>query len=146
MSTTITANVSLMFETTEPYYVSNNAFTLGDCVGRITWENAVHIAENHKYWLTSDLGDAVEGMRDWARETGAWEREEIAAWSDAECLGLFVQNIAAELREHLDADNVELTKCARIYQRTNWEKESSYPIGSYYVRKRQLRVDYYTGC
>lgn len=144
--TTITANVSKMFDEIEPWLVSNSIANLGENAGKLTWENALKIAQDAEQWLMSDAAEAVEGMREWAGETGAWDREEIAAWPDVDCLALFVQNVASDLRDHLDSDNRELAACARLCQRTDWDKQSCSPTGYYYVRKREVRVDYYTGC
>ena len=144
--TTITADLGLMFETIEPFYCSNNAATLGESCGRLTWENALRIAEKGNAWCLTPVPDACEGMQEWARETGAWDAEEIAKWSDAECLALFVQNVASELRDHLDVDNSDLEECVAKYAATDWDKESFYPTGYYYVKDERVCVDYYTGC
>jgi hypothetical protein len=85
-------------------------------------------------------------MQEWAREMGAWDREEIAAWSDEECLALFVQNVASELRTLLGADDNELETCVHTYETTNWEQESEYPTGRYSIEAEHVTVDYYTGC
>jgi|1185.fasta_scaffold89770_2 hypothetical protein len=142
----ISADVGKMFSEIEPCYCSGSQMELGSSAGRITWENALKVADDAKSWLKSKRTDAYEGMREWARETGAWDAAEIAAWSKQELLALFVQNVASELREHLDADNLELKECVAKYASTEWEKENSYPTGSYYVTKRgSVCVDYYCG-
>ena len=144
--TTISANVSEMFSTIEPWDVSNSVANLGPNAARLTWENAVCVAKTHRTWLTTSLGDASDCMRDWAESTGAWSDDEIAAASDIECLALFVQNVASELRDYLGADDHEFAECARVYAETDWELEGSYPIGMYELNEfGHLTVDYYTG-
>ena len=145
MSTNILANVSNMFSGIEPCYVSGSQAELGDVAGQLTWRNALAIAANHASWLESDEAEACEGMRDWARATGAWDAEESEGWSVEECLALFVQNVASELRM-LGSDNDELEACAARYSETDWEKECEYPTGSYFKKGDSVHVEYYTGC
>lgn len=144
MSTTIVADVSVMFAAIDPCYVSASRSELGDSVGQITWENALRIAKEHTRWLTSSLEDACQGMRDWAKSTGAWEREEIAAWSAEECLALFVQNVASEMRM-LGSDDSDLEACAETYAATEWDSEPEYPTGYYYRKGDSVCVEYCCG-
>jgi len=144
--TTIKADVSVMFSAREPWDCSNSQANLGDQAGRLTWECALEVAQSADKWLLSDRAEACEGMQEWARETGAWDREEIAGWSDEECLALFVQNLASELREHLGVDDNELETCVHTYETTDWNEESCSPTGSYYMEAAHVTVDYYTGC
>lgn len=141
----IVANIALMFEDIEPCYVSGSQAELGKSAGRMTWENALRIASSRKRWLRTGVKAACEGMREWARSAG-WEAEEIAAWSTDECIALFVQNVASELREHLDSDNSSWEECVAKYSRTDWDNEPSYPTGVYYARNGRVFVEYYTGC
>jgi hypothetical protein len=147
----IVANVARMFESVEPWDCSNNAMNLGENVGQITWHNALSVAEAHARWLETPIADACEGMREWAGDTGAWDADEIAGWSAVECLALFVQNVASDLRDHLDADNQDFEACVETYDSTDWGTQSSYPTGSYYFDAdsdgvRTVKVEYYTGC
>lgn len=144
MSTNIVANVSEMFSSIAPCYVSGSQAELGKSAGRFTWCNALEIAKERETWLKSDETAACEGMRGWARETGAWEKEEIAAWSVDHCLALFVQNVASELRM-LGSDADDLEACATTYEQTDWDKESEYPIGAYFVENGAVLVEFYTG-
>ena len=143
---TIEANVSRMFYRIEPWDCSNNAATMGDRVGEITWGNALSIARDHAEWLKTPLSDACAAMAEWARSTGAWTKDEIEAWRDVELLALFVQNVASELRTCLEADDHELNECVEIYEQTDWERECEYPIGSYSLEGSDVLVDYYCGC
>lgn len=142
--TTIKANVSKMFSGIEPWDVSNNRFNLGDRAAQITWQNALRIAENVDEWLLSDFNEACEGIREQAAESG-YGREEVEMWANEYCIGFFVQNIASELRDHLDADNQDLVECAEKYLETDWESESWSPTGSYSRDEMDVIVDYYTG-
>lgn len=142
--TTIRANVTRMFLSNEPWDCSNSQANLGDQAGRLTWLCATAVAQAHVYWLETHIGEAIEGIREDARESG-WDREEIAAWSDIECLAYFVQTIAGELRM-LGSDDEALTACAAKYADTDWDNESEYPRGSYeIVDDTSVYVDFYTG-
>lgn len=140
----INANVSRMFYCCEPWDCSNSQANLGQNAGQITWRNALMVARDRKRWLRGSVREACDAMREWAGECGAWEAAEIAAWTTDECLALFVQNIASEL-QMLGSNDTSLEECAAKYAVTNWEQESEYPIGSYFVSRGAVRVQYYTG-
>ncbi len=149
MNELIEANVTKMFEMVEPAYVSGSAAELGDSVARITWTNALQIAERCERWLLSPVAESAELMRDWARSTGAWNKDEILGWSIEECLALFAQNVASEIRNCLDADE-NFDSISEKFDATNWDEESEYPIGNYYRAKRSdpqsdILVDFYVG-
>ncbi len=144
MSNIIKADVSEMFASVEPCYVSGSQAELGQGAGQLTWRNALTIAGKHSEWLKSDETEACEGMRDWARECGAWDLEEIAAWSVDECLALFVQNVASEIRM-LGSDDDDFEVCAETYVTTDWDKECEYPTGYYFKDVETVLVEYYTG-
>ena len=38
-------------------------------------------------------------MRAWAKDSGGWNDEEIAAWSDNELNALFIQLVSGDIRE-----------------------------------------------
>ena len=137
----ITANVSKMFATIEPCYVSGSRAELGDAAGRITWDNAMNIAGQCPRWLVSPLNDAADESNHWARETGAWDRDEIEAWSTQTSLALFVQNIASELRM-LGSDDLSLDECVGRYNATDWDEESEYPSGYYYIENGDVFVQW----
>jgi len=140
--TTIKADVSVMFSAREPWDCSNSQANLGDQAGRLTWECALEVAESADKWLLSDRAEALAAMVEWAHETGAWDEEETSKWSDEDCLALFVQNVASELRDHLGADDNELETCVHTYETTDWDKESCYPVGHYYIEAAHVTVDY----
>lgn len=153
MSDTISANVTKMFETHEPCCVSGSQAELGMDAGKYTWNNAKEIARNHEEWLLSDLEEACEAMRDWAKSTGAWDDEEIEDWSDEELLALFAQNVASEIRM-MGADDLDWSELFEKYEETDWDEESEYPLGHYSLTlgigedgfsEPNLLVDYYTG-
>ena len=122
---TITAKLAPMFAEFSPYDV---------CHGPGCWQRATAVASNYADWLVSDLDEAAQGVRNWARETGGWEENEIAAWPVLDCLAMFVQIIAAELDECLDVNRQTLEECVDTYIGTDWDTKAQYPIGTYYMQ------------
>jgi hypothetical protein len=64
-------------------------------IGEITWRNACEQATRAPL-VGADKQDA---LRDWIRDFGAWDTEELAAMSDAETNALLLQFIAGDIRE-----------------------------------------------
>lgn len=141
MNSNIKANVSVMFETIEPWDVSNSVANLGPRCAELTWENAMRIAFRHEEWLTSDVDNTACAMCDWAVSTGAWEREETDDWNTYQCLALFVQNIASEVRNLTDDKN-DLADCLG-YDYENDENQEN--VGYYHIVGDAVHVDYYAG-
>lgn len=88
-------DITEFVRTAETHDFSGSVMTHGQDAGKITWNNAVREAANTQF-ITADSRDAFES---WAREFGAWERKEIAAWSLAECNALLIQYISGDLNE-----------------------------------------------
>lgn len=142
--TTIKADVSVMFAAREPWDCSNSIANLGDQAGRLTWECALEVAADADKWLLSNRADALAGIVEWAHDTGAWDEAETATWSEEECLALFVQNVASDLREHLDVDDNELETCVHTYETLDHDNNNN-TRGHYYIEAAHVTVDYYTG-
>jgi hypothetical protein len=79
--------------TAETHELSASVAEMGENAGKITWNNALREASIVQL-IDADHRDAFES---WAREFGAWERDEIAAWSLDECNALLLQYIAGDL-------------------------------------------------
>ena len=76
---------------------------LGSCAGKITWRNSLALAELHP--LISDANR--DEVRDHFRAYGAWDADEINAWTDQELSAMVWQEVAAGVREftdHCDSD------------------------------------------
>lgn len=147
MNMHITTKLAAMFREIEPNRVSQYGYeTQWEARTNGPWCNALHIASRCEEWLVSDRDEACAAMREWARESGGWEHEEIAEWSHDACLALFAQIVASELREHLDFDkHRRYSVAARKYNATDWDKKSSFPRGNYYTSKRTSFVEWYAG-
>jgi hypothetical protein len=85
------------------FTLSHSAFEGGENAGQNTWNASKKEAENTQLLNTAEK---LQAMRDFARESGGWNREEIAAWSDNELNALFLQWIAGDVRE-LGADSLD---------------------------------------
>lgn len=68
----------------------------GENAGRNTWNASK--AQADKTPLL-DTEKKLEAMRDFARSSGGWTREEITAWSADEVNALFLQWIAGDVRQ-----------------------------------------------
>jgi sulfatase maturation enzyme AslB (radical SAM superfamily) len=66
-------------------------------IGQITWNNALDCKES---FVTKDNREEFE---DYIKEFGAWDIEEIKAWSDNELNALCVQFFASALKDYLEA-------------------------------------------
>jgi hypothetical protein len=68
----------------------------GENAGRNTWNASKEQAQKTPLL---DTEDKLEAMRDFARSSGGWTREEIAAWSAEEVNALFLQWVAGDVRQ-----------------------------------------------
>lgn len=86
---------------------------IGEGAGRITWGNAIN---NGPQLLVSK--DQRAAFREYLGTFGAWDRDEIDAFSDAELNALLVQRVAGDIREAgadslADLDNDDLDEIYR---------------------------------
>ena len=65
----------------DPFEFSASMAERGANAGRETWNNAKEYAADSPLL---DTPEKLEAMREWAKETGAWNAEERAAWSEEE--------------------------------------------------------------
>ena len=88
-------NINQLIESRAPVY-SHSVHEGGENAGRNTWNAAKEAAARMLLLVTEE---ELEAMRGWARSSGGWEREEIAAWDADELNALFLQLVSAETRE-----------------------------------------------
>ena len=91
-------NVNVLLTDLEPSELSASRAERGDNAGPETWNNAMNAAKEHAPIVASNQRD---GVRKWAGEFGAWEKEEIDAWDAQELDALVLQYAANDLRELL---------------------------------------------
>jgi hypothetical protein len=97
-------DITEFFNSAEPYEFSASIAERGPNAGPETWRNALEEGERAPLLTTPDQLDA---LRDHMRGYGAWKREEIDAWSPAECNALFIQLISGDMRQ-ADIDGVRV--------------------------------------
>jgi hypothetical protein len=85
------------------FTLSHSAYEGGENAGQNTWNASKKEAENTPLLNTPEK---LQAMRDFARESGGWNQEEIAEWSDNELNALFLQWIAGDVRE-FGADSLD---------------------------------------
>jgi hypothetical protein len=89
-------DITTFFNETEPYEFSASISEMGNSAGKITWANACSRGETAPLLTTPEQ---LEALRKYVKGFGAWDDEEIAAWSDAECNALFIQLVSGDMRE-----------------------------------------------
>ena len=75
--------------------LSGSRAELGDDASQITWRNCLDAASR----IGAALGLDYDDVRDHFDTYGAWDRDEIDAWTDRELQALVIQEAAAKLRE-----------------------------------------------
>ena len=89
-------NITEAFNAIAPRDYSASVAEIGANAGPDTWRAAV---EDSPEYMLLDTGDKREAFKAHIRGFGAWDEEEIAAWSDVELNALFLQMIAGDMRE-----------------------------------------------
>lgn len=83
--------------------LSHSSAEGGENAGRDTWNAS---KEQAKETPLLDTEEKLEAMREFARSSGGWTREEVEAWNAEEINALFLQWIAGDVRE-AGADSLE---------------------------------------
>lgn len=89
-------DVSRLISEVAPFDLSASIAERGKNVGPETWANAKATATGTPLSIDADDRDVA---RKWFAEFGAWDRDEIAAWSAAGVDALILQFAAGDLRE-----------------------------------------------
>lgn len=99
----------------ETWDFTGSIATHGPNAGPMTWANSKKEAASTPLLTTEEQLDA---MRSWAKETGAWDKDEIAAWDATEINALFIQLVAGDMREAgLDDIDFDDAKAWRKYEK-----------------------------
>lgn len=108
-------DITEFFTNEDAFEFSASIAERGLNAGPETWANALERAAHDALLETKPQLDA---MRRWAKDTGAWERAEIAAWSDQEVNALFIQLVAGDMRAGgLDGIELEDAEGWTLYER-----------------------------
>lgn len=98
-------DITDFFNSCNPKCYSASCAELGDDVGSITWQNALDRDAG-----LLDTEEKREAFKSYVRGFGAWDDEEIAAWSHEELNALLIQFISGDMREdglHANMDDDE---------------------------------------
>lgn len=87
-------DVTRLIDDCDPAEFSASRAERGENAGPETWNNAVTEASERPLEI-----DDPDGIREWLKSFGAWEKEEIDSWSDAELGALVLQYASGDLRE-----------------------------------------------
>ena len=79
------------------YPLSHSRHEGGQDAGRNSWEASQETAAEIQPPLL-DTEEKLQAMRDFARESGGWTKEEIEAWQPGEINALFLQWVAEDTR------------------------------------------------
>jgi len=88
-------DVSRLINGVDPYDISGSQAERGANAARELWGNAVAAVKEPPLLTDDERAKA----RKWAREFGAWDDDEIAAWTSEEVDALVLQYAAGDLRE-----------------------------------------------
>ena len=97
-------NITDFFNNATMMDYSASAAELGDDAGPITWRNACNAADE---WMMLDDDEKREAFKEWIKDFGAWDDDEVAAWSDAEVNALFLQFVSGDIREGFEWPDVD---------------------------------------
>lgn len=86
---------SMVADADEMPMLSGSIAELGENASHITWRNSVDYGRSNPL-LTPDQFDEV---RDYYRDFGAWDDDEIDAWDASDLQGIVAQEAAAQIRE-----------------------------------------------
>lgn len=113
-------NITRFVTECDPFNFSASQAERGDNVGPETWSNAKTEAAREPL-LTSP--EQLDALRDYVGGFGAWEDDEIAAWSANECNALFIQLVSGEMREagmdDVDVEDFDWEKYERSAENGN---------------------------
>lgn len=94
-------NVTRFYNEAAPMDYSASVAEIGANAGPDTWQAAKDDAGD---WNMLDTDEKRQAFREWVKPFGAWDDDEIVAWSDVELNALFVQWVAGDIRECLEWD------------------------------------------
>jgi hypothetical protein len=88
--------VTCLITDLDPAELSGSIAERGQNAGQETWDNSMQAAKDHAPILKPNERPAA---RKFFRSFGAWDDEQVAAWTDQELDALVLQYAAGDLRE-----------------------------------------------
>ena len=132
---------------TDQFALSHSRAEGGQDAGPNTWRASLDAATETPLL---DTPEKLQAMRDFARESGGWNAEEIAAWTDQEVNALFLQWVAGDCRQCVNTDAGDLSwDGADTLADIDWEKTEALQqdgcIPSNLFRADDGRIYFYLG-
>jgi hypothetical protein len=94
-------NITEFFYNECPRDYSASVAELGRDAGKLTWDYSnEYVEENPPPMINSP--EQIDNFKDYIETFGAWERDEIEAWTNTELNALFIQLISGDMREYQD--------------------------------------------
>jgi hypothetical protein len=112
MELNVTQIVAAHLDGNPPAHLCSGSMAeLGNDAGRVTWDNSCDLADRLPGFLETE--DALQEVRDHIKSYGAWDEEEIAAFTPRDLRAFIVQEVMAEIRhleEHGQIDLEDFTE------------------------------------
>lgn len=90
-------DITALFNEQDAFNYSHSRAEGGTRAGENTWRAAKERAASEPMPLTTP--EHFDALRQWAKETGAWDESERNAWTDEDCNALFIQLVSGDMRE-----------------------------------------------
>jgi len=90
-------NITEFFKKADPHVYSGSIATHGENVAKETYGAAV---ADSSTWNILNTPEKIEAAKKYFKTFGAWDGDEIAAWSDFQLNALMIQFISSEMNEH----------------------------------------------
>jgi len=106
MELNVTKIVAAHLDENPPAWLCSGSMAeLGNDAGRVTWNNSGDLADRLPGFLETET--ELQEVRDNIKEYGAWDAEEIAAFTPRDLRAFIVQEVMAEIR-HLENSDIDL--------------------------------------
>lgn len=89
-------NITRFVDEACPRDYSASVAEIGASAGPDTWRAACDDSDDYGFLSTAE---ELQSFREWLKPFGAWDAEEIAAFSDNELRALFTQWVSGDMRE-----------------------------------------------
>lgn len=104
-------NITRFYNEAAPMDYSASVAEIGPDAGPSTWRAALDDAPDYNML---DTDDKREAFRTYVKSFGAWEDEEIAAWTDLDLNALFIQMVSGDMRNN-EAERIFVGDDKQVY-------------------------------
>lgn len=133
-------DITSFFNNEDPAEFSASRAELGDDAGRITWGYALSRADTDPI-LTAPA--QIDALRSYVKGFGAWDDEEIANWTEAECNAMFIQLISGDMRQ---IENLCMADNGDVDWNKHEELAQQGQLAGNIFQGSNGRIYYYLGC